>query len=206
MKRFLIAAVIISALWAIIFCGCGKEPGKDPVSPTEETATEAPLVDEKVIELAAAFRLFGGVDAQTGLDLGRLEHFVYCMYTSSLEECELEGYGRVSVETADAMINAVLGVDPKGILRTEYDPTKEQELFCLNSYYYVRRTDGSGFRYEIKSDEEVKNDKGEVQGREVSVNVFEGDELESVLVMKLLPPEEGALYYRVVGCEVRFTK
>ena len=94
-------------------------------------------------------------------------------------------------KAAERELKEVFGVDPSGLLRTQYDPSKEQEFFYLNNYYYVRRTEEAGASYKVLSREDLIDAKENVRGVAVKVAVMENNELESEVCMELLFAGEG---------------
>lgn len=205
MRNLLRKAALLTALLTLLFCACAKKPGGDPADPTASPEGPAIKDDERVKTLAAAFRLYGEVEKTAGIPLNDIERFVYCMYTSSLDECELKGYGRIEGAKADEMLKAVFGVDPGGILRAEYDPAKQQEYFYLNNYYYVLRSENAGTEYRVLSSEDLIDAKEQVRGVAVTVGVFENGELESEIYLELLFCENEE-WLTIQKCEIRLTK
>ncbi|MBO4562528.1 MAG: hypothetical protein J5772_02830 [Clostridia bacterium] len=198
-----LCAALLAVLTLLCLASCkARKP-----SPAEPEKTEASGLtasqEARVRELAAAFRLFGDCDAAKGIAIAACERMVYCFYTSALEASDVEGYGRVSVDDANAMLSSIFrGLDFKGIMRTKYDPNADQELFALNDYYYVKRTDGTAFAYEIASVSDLKDEDGNTYGVRVGVDITENGETYGSMELDLVPDENAV--YSVVKCATQF--
>ena len=203
MKSFLSAVLLLCMAFALIFaCACTGAGQK----PAETEAPEGGLTqqqEERILRLAKAFDVFGPFDMEySGLELSTGERMVYCYYTGLLDEAELEGYGRVTIEEAENTLAGVFkGMELPEFIRTKYDPSKDQKAFALNGYYYIRLEPKVGMQYTIKSAEAVEIKDSPVTMR-ARVEVACRGEVEKQLLLELIPNEEWV--YSAYKCGVEY--
>lgn len=174
MKRsvLIITAFILAVAALAGISACGKsDPVKDPAAPYTPTAKET----AKIIELARAFRIYGDFDRDKVFPISKAENMIYCLYTCSLPESDVRGYGKVAFSEADELIERTLELDISGSMRTKFKPNEIQLVYSVGENYYVFRTDDSGFVYEITAAELIFGETGERTGVRATVKITDPD-------------------------------
>ena len=197
MKNTLKSILSITLLLCMAFLfACAKEPAKQ--DETETGFSEKQLA--RICELAELFSKFGPCDIEEGIQLTKIERLIPCHWADRLEEAELEGYGKVTVEEADAFVDSVLkGIKLTDLVRTKYDPTKDQECFVLNGHYYIKLS-GKKLSGKVISAETLEIVDGDTKPVRAVVDVYEGDVFSTRVTMRLRP--DGAESYYILACEL----
>lgn len=194
-----LAALLLAALMLASVCACAKRgnEGEPSPEPTKAGYVEPDAAGEaRIIELAAALERFGGIDPEFGVTVNDMEYMVYCWYCDKLEECETPGFGKVSHDEADSMLRSVFGNDDvKIILRTNFDPIKDQNYYSLNGYYYVRIEEPL-HEYSLFKTEPLKSEEGEVIGTKATVDALTGGERILSVILELGTGSDGQYYAR----------
>lgn len=194
-KRMLL--MVLAALTALALFGCAK-----PNADGDPQQTEAALTEEQTARiefLAEAFARFGPCDMKNGLTLSWMERIIPCVWAGRLEECELEGFCKVTLEEADATVDSVFkGMEIPDYTRKKYDASQDQEYFLLNGYYYMKLAKPLTARIDsVKPFEDAETGAERVRA---TVSVFEEGELMTVVTMELAPDAESC--YSVVRTEL----
>ncbi len=198
MRKSLLA-LICAALLALL-CACGAQTDADP-TPAPNSADGILTSDQQtiVLRLASAFRMFGTYDVDIGTtNLMEQEFFIFCYYTDHLAECEVDGFGRVPISDADRLLNDTFGpYEITDLLRTKFDPSKEQTYYTLDDNYYVLITDGSAYDFEIKSAETTE------RGVSVIVTVYKDGAGECDITLVLDSNEDTSWGYVVRSATIK---
>ena len=177
-----LACAVLAGAVLFAFGGCKK---KDEAPSGEGGFALTDAQTERIKELAEAFYEFGPFDMDAGIDISKIERFIWCMYAHKLDESAFSGYGRVALDETDEMIDSVFkGIKIHDKIRTKYDITKDQELFLLNDYYYVKLPDTSAPEAKIVSAEPLTDDGGNIIGVIAKAEVTCGGN-KCLLTMKL---------------------
>lgn len=217
-KLLRITALIVSLLAVLQLCACsGGNEGDEPTvtEPAEtEQVTAAPrdeagdanlteAQEARIKKLAAAFFRFGPCNMKEGVPVSQLERIIYCMCCDDIAPCELDGYGRISIEEADALVSSVFkDVSIPDLFRTKYDAAAEQELFLLNDHYYIRITDDPVVSTEMISCRDLAESDGRVTGIVAEVRVLTQNGGGAVVKLELDPIEE--YEYTLISCESEY--
>ena len=191
-KRILAAA--LAAVMLLILFGCAQKdkPGDALV------LTEAQK--QRICTLAGAFLKFGPCDMKNGMQVTGFERIIYCLYTNKLGESEAEGYGKVTVEETDEAVDSVFkGIKILDIFRTKYDVNKEQELYRVGDYYYVRLSN-EDVSCDIRSAEQLTDEKGRTTGVKASVAVSVNGVPTAVVTLEM--PFEEKYEFSVTSCSI----
>lgn len=197
-----LAALLIAALMLVFACACAdkkEEPAAATPEPAKPVSTDPDEADmARIMALAAAFDRFGGFTAEEGVPVSSMEYMIYCWYCDKLEECETAGFGKVPFDEADRLVCSVFGNDEiKLVIRTKFDPVKEQDYYALNGYYYVRITQPE-HEYRFGKSELIRDEEGAVTGLNANVDVLEGGSLTYSVGMVLGRGSDGE--YCVKSC------
>ena len=196
-KRF--SALLLAAALVLGLAACSGNGGD---APAEFKLTRAE--EDRIISLARAFRIYGEFDGESGFELRQFEYLVYSLTTCELSESDVAGYGRVSLEEADELVNGVLGgkLNSAGLIRTKYKANEIQVIYAIGDYYYVMRTDDGAYTYTISSAWALTDDDGARTGVAALVTVS-GGESEFKLAFELLDSETSV--FSVRKCEIQNT-
>ena len=205
-KRLAALAVAAVMLFCLAACKGGSPQGDKEGTETalpSDNALAAELTaaqQERAKLLAAAFMRFGEYDITEGVTISRIEEMINCMYCTILDESEVEGFGRVTIEEADDMLRSVFGSDTlELVLRTKYDASEEQDYYSMNDYYYVRRI-AEVYDYEITSVSPIADEDGAVIGVKVMVDAKSNGIDNVTIALDLADNSEGELC--VKRCEL----
>ena len=191
----LLAAIMLLCAWTLA-CGPRQNNGEEP---EELKLTEAQK--ERILELAQAFSLYGPVDVEEGFPITRLEYLIPCFWSCKLEGSEVEGYGRISIEEADASIDGMLpGAKIPELVRTAYDPSLDQDYYVRDGYYYIRLTDASKVDCELESWSFITDEAGENTGVRATVKVSENGKPRAGVTLVL--PFSEAYEFSVSECTI----
>lgn len=203
-KALRITALILALVSIAALCGCHKE--ETPVKP--EKGEKTALTEEqtaRAVEIARAFDLFGECDIEKGLELRRVEYMVYCMYTGTLAESGVEGYGMVDKDEADDMLAKLFkGFEPKSMIRTKYDASKDQDYYLSEGRYFVRLTDTSGYEFKVTEAHELVDQKGARLGDVVLVSVIKDGAADKTIKLELIDSDTAV--YSIRKCSFEFSE
>lgn len=195
-KRFFrLSALILALFFVLCLAACGSNSGTR--SETGLTRAE----EERIIELARAFRIYGDFDADKEFPITQYEYMVYSLCSPVLPESTVKGYGVISLEEADRMFKAAVGdYTIPNLRRTAFEPNEIQVIYYIGENYYVLRTDDSSYDYSVIRSKVLTDDSGARTGVSAAVRVT-GSEGSVDIVFELT--DGGEDLFRVRKCQIQ---